>query len=416
MRKLFDQVQSTLEQFLRQRDAAALAVCVSDDEAIPVLKILEGMDDASPSELYWICSDDFNDAASYVSALANAFALKHGGVSIKQAEQGQPTWPPLPDAILDEQAAPAARLRAMMAFSRSLLPADDGFLSVWCLFPLKVADWRAYTALLWELLQHDFPRPWFHHLRIYVRADPQDGWVPAAVQRVPRFVWYDPDLSQGAMQKALDDEAMDSSLPMPRRMQNVFLSANVDYAHGRLGDAMHKYATLLKFSAGTRDATMAAMVLNGMGEVHQRAGNLEQAAHCFEKAVLPASQASVPPVPVLLNVSLNLANLKMAGGQFGEAESYYDVAQGFAALQRSPDTRLRAIENLGACQYAQGKLREAATSWQAGAAVAGEMKLPSIRRNMLMRLHNLYGRVGDNASRAAVERDLAALAAIPRGV
>jgi tetratricopeptide (TPR) repeat protein len=415
VRKLFDDVKSKLEEFLRQRDAAALAICASDDEAIPVLKILEGMDDTSASELFWICSDDFNDPVSYVSGLANAFALKHGAVTIKQKEQQQPTWPPLPDIVLDQRAAPVARLRAMMSFSRSLLPSPDGFLSVWCLFPLQVADWRAYTALLWDLLQHEFPRPWFHHLRIYVRAEPQDGWVPAAVQRMAHFEWYDPDLSQGAMQRALDDEAMDRTLPMARRMQNVFLSANVDYAHGRLGDAMHKYATLLKFSAGTRDATMAAMVLNGMGEVHQRAGNLDQAANCFEKAVLPASQATVPPIPVLLNISLNLANLKLARGQYAEAESYYDAAQGFATLQRSPDTRLRAIQNLGACQYAQGKLREAATSWQAGAAVAGEMELPSIRRNMLMRLHDLYGRVGDGASRAAVERDLAALAATPGG-
>ena len=101
---------------------------------------------------------------------------------------------------------------------------------------------------------------------------------------------------------------------------------------------------------------------------------------------MPASRAPGPPIPVMLNVVLNLANLRMAQERWAEAEVYYDSAHQLATAQRDAGTKLRSIENLGHCQYMQGKMTEAVATWRAGAALAGELELPEQRESMLKRL------------------------------
>ena len=408
MQTLFDALTARLRALVDQRDDIALVVRCQDGEAVAVLKALEGIDEASTAEMFWIACDEFRDAPSYVSDLVNAFAVKHGAVRLAMEAEGMAPWPLLPDELLDESRPPVDRLRELMIFSRELLPASHGFLAVWCLLPLSIADAPGYAALIGELLRHEFPLPWCHHMRVYVRGDPSDAALPAAVGPLPRVSWYDPELGQPAMQRAIDDEAADPALPLGRRLQNLFMSAGVDHAHGRFGEALEKHAVLLKYYAGTRDATMTALVLNAAGETQARLGNTEQAALCFEHAFFPASQAPGPPIPVMLNAVLNLANLRMAEGSWEESEAYYDAAQQLATAQRDAPTKLRAIENLGQCQYMQGKVPDALTSWHAGAAVARELDLPESRRSMLERLATHYASVAHREQYADVQRQLAA--------
>jgi tetratricopeptide (TPR) repeat protein len=407
MQKLLDGIAQRLRAFVAQRDELALVVRCTDEEAPVVLKSLEELDEGSTSEMVWIVSDEFHDAASWVSAVVDDFAVKHGAVRLAMAQQGMAPWPPLPPEVLDETRPPAERLRELAAFSRLLLPAPDGFLSVWCLLPLSVGDPAAYAALVAELLAHDFPNPWCHHLRFFVRGDPADPALPAALAAIPRVAWYEPELSQAAMQRALEEEAADPSQPLGLRLQNLLMGANVDYAYGRFDASLAKYAVLLKYYAGIRDGAMAALVLNGIGEVHERLGNVDQAGVCYEMAFAPAAQAPGPPVPVMLNVVLNLANLRMALGRWEEGEAYCDAAQQLATIQRAPDVKLLALENLGRCQYMQGKVPEALATWHAGAEVAGALEMPEPRRSMLERLQVHYEAVEDRASQAQVARELA---------
>ena len=412
MQKLFDALTARLRAHVGQRDDVALAVRCGDAEAAAVLKALEAIDDASTAEVFWIASDEYVDAPTYASALVDAFAVKHAAVRLAmlrgEGPAGVRPWPPLPDALLDETRPPAARVRELMAFSRALLPEPDGFLAVWCLVPLAVADPAGYAALVAEVVRHDFPLPWCHHLRFYVRIPRDDGAPPTVLAAQPRVAWYDPELGQAAVQRAIDEEAADPALPLERRLQNLFMSAGIDQAHGRFDDALAKFGLVLRYYAGVRHATMTALLLNAVGEVHARLGNAEQAGLCFEQAFRPASQAAGPPLPVMLNVVLNLANLRMAQGRWAEGEAYYDAAQQLATAQRDPATKLRAIENLGQCQYQQGKVPEALASWHAGAAVARELEIPEARRGLLERLASHYLSAADYGQHADVQRQLAA--------
>ncbi|NJD10351.1 MAG: tetratricopeptide repeat protein, partial [Gemmatimonadetes bacterium] len=409
MRKLFDEVKARLAAFLDQREYAVLAVCSAEDEAVVIGKILEGLDEERGTEMFWLSTDEFRDRASYVGTICNSFAVKHGGVSLALQKDGAAPWPPLPLAVLDETADPVARLRATLEFSRQLLPAPEGFRAVWGFYPSAIADHREFALLLWELLQHEFPLPWFHHLRLVVRAERGDAWVRTALADLPHTDWYDPDLSPAAMQRALHEEAVDPKLPLERRLQNVLISAHMDYGHQRFGDAMRKFVMLLRYYTATRNPTMTAVTLNGMGEVHHRVGNDEQAANCWEEATVPIAGEANPPVPVLLNVVLNLANLRLSQQRYAEAEGYYDSAQQLATLQRAGETKVRCLENLGVCQHQQGKWPEAEQTWWAGATVAGELKLPEHRRNILLRLRSLYAEAGDHGRRYHVEQELSSL-------
>src|SRR5260370_37352570 len=122
--------------------------------------------------------------------------------------------PPLPPQLLDESRVPVQRLRELMAFSRSLLPQPEGCLVVWVLFPLQLADPIGYGELMRELLLHEYPFPWFHHIRLILRED-----TATSLADMPRIDHYTPDLSDEALEKALAAEAADEEVPLTERMQ-----------------------------------------------------------------------------------------------------------------------------------------------------------------------------------------------------
>ena len=396
MQKLLDAASTRLREFVAQRDNIALVVTCTDADAIVVQKLLEELEDAATSEMVWIVTEDFVEPLAYANAVVNAFAAKCGAVALALRDKDLPPWPPVPAPVFDEARDPAERLRDLMTFSRELLPFPTGMVAVWCLHPANIRSPSAYTRLIGDVLAHEFPDPWCHGLRFIVRALPAEPTLPGALGQRPRIDWFTTDFSQEAMARAIDEEADDESLPLDRRLQSLFVSANLDYAYQRPEAALEKYEILLQYHAGAQNATMTALVLNGMGEAHARLGNREQAANCFEHALIPASAAPGPPIPVLLNLSLNLGTLRMEEGNFAAAESYFDSAQQFATIQRAPITKVQAMEKLGYCQYSLGNVEAALASWTAAATVAEQLELRTEEMSVRRYLHAHYANVGDD--------------------
>src|SRR5260370_24909176 len=169
MRRVFDRITERLQRFIWQRDNVALAVQCRDTDCVAILKILEGLDEGSSSELYWHYLGDFIRVPEYVNEVVEDFAAKHEGVRLAMGRKEMKPWPPLPPQLLDESRVPVQRLRELMAFSRSLLPQPEGCLVVWVLFPLQLADPIGYGELMRELLLHEYPFPWIHHIRLILR-------------------------------------------------------------------------------------------------------------------------------------------------------------------------------------------------------------------------------------------------------
>jgi len=198
----------------------------------------------------------------------------------------------------------------------------------------------------------------------------------------------------------------DPGLPVAQRMQSLFLLAGMDYAHRRFVDAQKKYGVLLDYYKGMRNQTMLALVLNGLGEVHQRAGDLPRARSHFECALTPAILAESHPV--LLNVTLNLANLALVTKSWKEGETYFDSAEKLATAQLNAPTKIHCLENRGVCQERQERPREAAESWEAGFQLAKATEEKDLQQRILERLRALYDRHGQHQKKAEVERELAA--------
>lgn len=395
-----------VRSFVEGTDHLALIIGSPAQDALPLLKIFEEVETASASDLFWTCTDPFTDARSYASAVVAAFATQHEAMCEAMAADGMQPWPAIPEEATSEETPPAQRMRALAAFSRELLPVPNGGNNVWVYYPLEVHDPGGFSALMAEVLAHEFPFPWCHHLRFIVRDDPGTDDLPRRLTGWPRIDWWRPDLSREAVDKALEDQVADESAPLAERMGALMMSAGSDLAMNRPEAALEKYEVLLRYHAPMGSHPMAALALNGMGESYEKLGEPEQAEAAYQAALIPASDGDPPSIPVLLNVVMNLANMRMGQERWAESEGYWDATQQLAAASRNAPLRIEALDRRGICQELQGKYPEAEESWNAGCIMAAKIEDAQLTETLLDRLRGFYERMGRQNEVSGVDRML----------
>src|SRR5262249_34499805 len=246
-----------------------------------------------------------------------------------------PPWPPLPPVVGQEGLPAVLRMRELMTFSRSLLPQPDSQVVVWTLVPRRVVAPARYAAFFRELLAHEWPVPWCHHMRVMVRDDPADNALRKVLGKAMRVQWYEPPLGPEAYQKGFEDAAADPTLPVPERMQSLLVAAGTDCSMGRHDAARAKYEVLVWYFLSRRALLPAALALNGLGEVHARTGNPVAAGPLFEQAMALATDDPVPSVPIMFTAAWNLGRVRLDQGRAEEAAPYFGVAQQGGAVMRS---------------------------------------------------------------------------------
>jgi hypothetical protein len=409
MRQLLNEIGDHLQAFIDQRDDVALVLSSPAADSLPVLKILEGLEEASASDLFWTVTDNFVDPVTYADAVVKGFATKHEVVRLAMPERGMKAWPPIPPRVRSEATPPTQRLRELAAFSRELLPVPNGGNNVWIFYPFEVTDQTAFAKLMADLLRHEFPFPWCHHLRFIVRADPTDAAMQTVLAGRPRIQWYQPDLGTDAVNRGLEAEATDESRPLAERMSVVPIMAGNDFAMARYPEALEKYALLLRYHGSMNNYPMAAFALNGMGEVYERMGELERANESYEAALIPASHGEHPAVPIWLNIVVNLGNLCVRQGRWRDGEAYFDVAQQLATVARDGPTKVGSLKSRGDCQREQGKLAEAVQSWNDATVIAAQLQDVDSCRALLGRLEQHYAQAGPYAAALELREQLVAL-------
>jgi tetratricopeptide (TPR) repeat protein len=409
MRKLLQQISTHLGAFVDQRDDVAMVLSAPSADATPLLSLLEGLEAEKPSNFFWTFTESFSDAPSYAQAVVDAFAVKHEGVRLAMEKEGMTPWPTIPALVRAASASPPRRLRELASFSRELLPVPNGGVVVWTFFPLEIADVVAYAKLMGELIDHEFPFPWCHHLRFIVRSDPAAANAEQWLRRLPRVQRYAPDLSSDALNRSIEEEIADETLPLAERMSSLAVSAGNDLAFQRFPSALEKYALLLQYHGSMNNYPMAALAMHGMGQVYERTGDIDRANEAYQAALIPASHGEHPAIPVFLNVTLSLANLRMEQQRWGEAEGYWDTAQQLATVSRDGPLKVRALDFRGVCQERQSKLDEAEQSWHSGSVIAAQLQDVGLCGIALERLRGLYAARGDAAKEREVREQLAAL-------
>jgi len=409
MQKLLEQISQRFQSFINQRDDLALIVRSMETDSVPLLKILEGLEEASASDLYWIFTDNFLNQESYANDVISSFATKHELIRLSMEKEGMNPWQPIPQQILSEKTPPAQRLRNLAAFSRELLPVPNGGMVIWGFYPLEIADHTAYALLMEEILQHKFPFPWCHHLRFIIRDDSETLSMEKQLSTLPRIQWYKPDLSMDAINRSMEEDIADETLPLDARLNTLMVMAGMDYAYGYFPQALEKYELLLQYYAPMGNLTMAALSLNGMGMVYEKLGELRKANESYEAAIVPASQGDHPPITVLLNIILNLANIRRNEKRWEDAEAYFDMAQQLSTANRDASLKIRSLEDRGICQQKQGKYKEACASWDDGLVMAAQLQDVQLCRDLLGRLKQLYSETGQAAREHEVSEQLTAL-------
>jgi tetratricopeptide (TPR) repeat protein len=404
--QFLEEIRGRLQAFVEQRDAVALILLCSDSDAAPLLKILEGLEEGSQADLYWSFTCRFSDADSYAGEVFKEFAARHTAVRLAMKDKMTP-WPPLPDRLQSDELPPSERLRRLAAFSRELSPAPNAGNNVWVFFPLEIADAGRFAALMQELIRHEFPFPWCHHLRFIVRQDPSAQEL--GVRPAPRVQFYQPDLSMEAVTRSLEAQTADETLPLEQRMAPLPVLAGNDFAQGRYPEAMEKYELLLRYHAPMNNYSMAAFALNGMGETYERSGDLERAQESYLAALVPASHGQHPALPVFLNIVRNLANLSLRQEKWEDGEGWYDAAQQLATAARNAPVKIDSLDQRGFCQQQQGKQEEAAQSWQDALVIAAQLQDVGSCRMLLGRLEQHYTATGDSEKARSAQEQLAGL-------
>jgi tetratricopeptide (TPR) repeat protein len=363
-----------------------------------VNKIIEGIDDASDSELFWIVVDEFKTAEQFVEACVQALAIKHQAARLVMEKQKLKPWPEFPQEIKRPGSLPPLeRLKKLIEFSRSLLPILDGALTVWVLFPFKILDQAGYAELMAQLWRHDYPFPWCHHIRLIIRDDAATGLVTRRAQDVPTVQQLRADFSPEALRKAAEEEAADDRLPLADRINNALILAGMDFSHRKYDAALRGYNVVHRYAVATNNPTLGAIALHGLADVHGATGSKDRAAELLQAALAPAAASSSPPVPILFNLYLNLGTIRFEQKKWDEAEVYLNGAAEFALLLRDPGQRLRCWDTLGLAQYQQRKTEPALKTWSNGAIVAGKLKLQDQQQTFIRRLASHYEQQKDES-------------------
>jgi len=339
--------------------------------------------------------------------LIERLRLDHKLASAAFVEQGKPPLPEFPQSLGDLSRPPADRLRDAVAFARSLLPKQGGHRLVWGMFPQAIADRKEYLKLAAALVPFQRVQPSMRGVRVMLRDDPGTASFAPGLASAPRVRLRPADFGPGVVEDGLREDAENEKLSDDDRMNSLFTLASLDYAHNRTTDAVEKFQILLGYYQSTGNQTMQAFVLNGLGDVSHRAGDLERAREWYECAIEPATGSKQPVVMAV--VVRNLGDVAYGQRRFADAEQFYDGWDKLAGESLDPDSKARALEKRGLSQEQQGAFDRAVQSFEAAAELSRNTGMPSRLRENLAHLARVRGRMGDSERAAAAEKEMKSL-------
>lgn len=408
MQRLVDGLRGTVEAFVEQRDDLLLLLGCSDDDAALAAKVVSDAEQANGTDVFLLFTDDFVLADPYVAVLGERLREEHRAACAALQEEGREPLPPPPPALFDDTQPPPSRLYAGMAYARSLLPAGGGHRLVWAMCPQRIADRRAWLELAAVFAPRSGVEPWMRGLRLVVRDLPDTAAFAPGLTALPRVRTAGADFGPAALQQALQADADDDARPLDARVRSHLMLTAIHAAHGRTEQATAGYYDLLGRYQEANDLPMQAFVINALGDLWRRGGDLEGAQHWYECAAVPAAEAADPVQ--LATVTRNLGSLALERGDPATAEQYYAQLDTLAGHMLAPELKVEALQQRGRCQAALGRPEQALASWEDAAALARATgEAPVGHRAVLGELRRGYEARGMYGRLAALDVELAAL-------
>ncbi|RKI06839.1 tetratricopeptide repeat protein [Corallococcus sp. AB030] len=373
MRRLLQELQERLEDFIEQREDLLLLVQCSENDTAILLKLLRDTEQASEVDVFLLFSNSFHQPREFVREAIEQLQEQHGLASQSLLEAGKPPLPDFPQTLLSPSRSPQALLQEAISFARSLFPREGGHRLVWVMLPEQISDAAGYAALVASLVPRNGIQPWMQGLRLILRNPGFTMGRDTNAPRLPRVSILPVDLSPDAVRDSLQRDVEDDERPRAERMQALMTLACLDYAHGRNKEATAKYTALLNYYQETENHSMQAMVMHGIGDVFRRTGANDQALHWYECALVPAIASKAP---VILSVVVkSLGEFAFERKRYSEAELYFEGLEQIAARMLDPEGKARALEWLGLCHEKQGDAKQAVVRWETAAHLSRKVGL-----------------------------------------
>jgi tetratricopeptide (TPR) repeat protein len=404
MRKLFHQLTDELKEFLDQSEDLLLLLACGDDDTALVLKAMRDLEQASASDIFLLHADDFVSLEPFVGAALARLAADHQRANVALTNSHREPLPPMPSGLEDVARPPLERLHEALAFSRSLLPSADGHRLLWVMFPAQIADHETYLQLILECSAKSGIQPWMRGLRLVFRMPADFVLAESPLAEVPRLRSQRADFGPRALDASLREQTDDPALSEAERINAQLALATLDYAHDRLPEAVRRYQTVFEFARRTDNSAMQALVLNGLGDIPHRQGNLDLAQHWYECAIDPALAAEQPVV--LATLVNNLASIAYRKQQFAEAAQYYDSLCSLQAWLMNPVGKMQALEGRGLAQAKLGEPEPALASFEEAALLGIGYALPQSAEQNLQHMQQVCHQAGLKEKLAEVEIQL----------
>ena len=363
MKRKFEILRETLDEFAQQDEFPVLLVECRSQELAYVLNFMQSLEHSLPGHLVAAFPQRFTAPGPWLDAVAEAVRVQLDYAAPERAERGDAPAPPLPQRLLDSRVPAAERLDALLRYLVALLPNPSDYRLLVGLTPLECDDPQAFAELVASAVpQREVPK-WMTPLRLLAwdlfehapLSELLNSWPAETVLR------YREDFSTQALSDALGREASDRSQDLDARMAAALQLAGLDVAHGRHADAVDKYAAAHEHYYQTGQPELQALTLLGAGDALNGAGDLIGARMRLQQGIAVAMEHR--SLPVLVQLLLSVSKVSLALGEHAEAESYAESGTKVAAAAVNPFAYCDFWKRRGDAQAAQGRAAEAIASY-----------------------------------------------------
>ena len=414
MQAKIKELQQALEGFVQQSRRSLLVVSLEETELVYVLKLLETMDRQDAANVYGLFPQAVSTGSSaYVAEVLTSHHQQLDAANTARVSEGNPSWPPIPDVCTDQRFSATQRLRSAILYARSLVPNNPDNRLVFCLLPQKIASAQVWFDAVSSLLPapNAAPDPAWAGVLLILRDDKKNPTLIPQLRRQknPHVLVYEPDLSPEALMDSMAREALDPTLGEGERMQVLSQLAALDYSFDRLDEAAAKYGVLYEYYSRYKAPAMQALVLQGVGDILRKTGNIPLARDRYAQGLTHALETQ--SLPLLLSLSYNVGDTNLELKNWGDADGHLDVAQNIAGKMLNPQLQADAMEKMGIARMGQQRYAEAATIWNEAAEICRGCNHRDRLCSILERLTALYASGRKLAEQQHCEAELKAVRA-----
>jgi tetratricopeptide (TPR) repeat protein len=190
-------------------------------------------------------------------------------------------------------------------------------------------------------------------------------------------------------------------------MEALAQLAALDHAHRRYPQAIEKYGVLYNYYGEHKVPGMQAVVLQGVGDVLRRQGDLKGARDKYQQGIALLSEPSA--LPILLNLTAAAGDVSLELRDHATAEGFFDIAQQIAGKLLNAFAKGDVLEKQGVARDEAGDHAGAIQVWKDASALCETFGYHERRRAVLEHLITAYKRAGQDAERRACEAELDAV-------